>query len=95
MTIKQHINHGAIQKICHLHNGIFHHIHFVTLWQFYCHIPLRYSQKKTTESKKINFCVYMAASAYRVKTKEVENRMFRYHCILRNTCMYKQSLLTK
>ena len=26
MTVKQHINHGAIQKVCHLHNGIFHSI---------------------------------------------------------------------
>ena len=26
MTIKQQINHGAIQKVCHLHNGIFHYI---------------------------------------------------------------------
>ena len=24
MAVKQHINHGAIQKVCHLHNGIFH-----------------------------------------------------------------------
>ena len=26
MTIKQKINHGAIQKVCPLHNGIFHSI---------------------------------------------------------------------
>ena len=24
MTVKQHVNHGAIQKVCHLRNGIFH-----------------------------------------------------------------------
>ena len=26
MTVKQHINHGAIQKVYHLHNSIFHSI---------------------------------------------------------------------
>ena len=26
MTVKQHINHGAIQKVCHFYNGIFHSI---------------------------------------------------------------------
>ena len=24
MTVKQHINHGVIQKVCHLRNSIFH-----------------------------------------------------------------------
>ena len=32
MIVKQHINHEAIQKICHLHNGIFRSIN---LSQFY------------------------------------------------------------
>ena len=27
MTIKQQLNHGTIQKVGHLHNGIFHPIH--------------------------------------------------------------------
>ena len=27
MTVKQQTNYGIIQKLCHLHNGIFHHIH--------------------------------------------------------------------
>ena len=26
MTVKEQISHGVIQKICHLHNGIFHSI---------------------------------------------------------------------
>ena len=34
MTAK-HINHGAIQKVYHLYNGIFHSINRVTLSQFY------------------------------------------------------------
>ena len=25
--VKQQINHGTIQRLCHLHNGIFHPIH--------------------------------------------------------------------
>ena len=27
MTMKQQITHGAIQELCHLHDGIFHPIH--------------------------------------------------------------------
>ena len=27
MTVKQQSNHGAIQKVRHLHNGIFYPIH--------------------------------------------------------------------
>ena len=33
---KKQIKHGAIQKVCHLHNGIFQPIQlFATLCQFY------------------------------------------------------------
>ena len=37
MIIKQQINHGAIHKVCHLHNDIFGAIHFtrVTFCRFY------------------------------------------------------------
>ena len=36
MTKQKQIKHEAIQKVCHLHNGIFHPIQlFVTLCQFY------------------------------------------------------------
>ena len=27
MAIQQPVNHGTIQKVCYLHNGIFHPIH--------------------------------------------------------------------
>ena len=37
----------------------------------------------------------MAASAYHVIPKEVENCVFRHNCIFRQTCMYKQPTLTK
>ena len=35
MTIKQQINHGTIEKVCHLHNGIYYPFTQVTLCQFY------------------------------------------------------------
>ena len=35
MTVKQHINHGAIQKVCRLHNGTFYSINRVTLSLFF------------------------------------------------------------
>ena len=37
----------------------------------------------------------MAASTYRVISKEVESRVFRRNRIFRHTCMYKQPILTK
>ena len=37
----------------------------------------------------------MAASAYHVILKEVENRVIRHNCIFRHTYMYKQPILTK
>ena len=71
MTIKQQINHGTIQKICYLHNGIFHSIYlchtFVTLSS-----PLCYSLKITNYGmiNKYNNFFYMNASAYHVISKE-------------------------
>ena len=41
------------------------------------------------------FLVYMAASAYHVISKELENRVFRHNRIFRHKCMYKQTILTK
>ena len=37
----------------------------------------------------------MAASAYHVISKEVENHIFRPNLIFRHTCMYKQPTLRK
>ena len=40
MTIKQQLNHGTIQKVGHLHNGIFHPIHIChTLSILLFHVP--------------------------------------------------------
>ena len=36
----------------------------------------------------------MAAPAYRVISKEVENQIFKHNWIFRHTCVYKQSTLT-
>ena len=72
MTLKQEINHRTIQKACHLHNGIFHSIN---LYHTLCHTinPLCYSLKITNyEMREKNiFCIYMAASARHVISKEV------------------------
>ena len=37
----------------------------------------------------------MAASSYRVISKEVENQIFRHNWIFKHTCVYKKSTLTK
>ena len=88
MTVKTHINlHIALQKVCHLHNGIFHSInlcHILSILLY--HLPLCYSLKVTK---------YMAASLYHVILKEIENRVFRLNHIFRHACIYKQSMLTK
>ena len=61
MTRKQQINHGAIQSVCHFHNGIIYSINYVTLCQFYTlSPPLCYSLKLTNygmREKRI-FCIY-------------------------------------
>ena len=62
MTIKQQINHGDIQKVCHLHNDIFHSIHLChTLPTLLYHLPCIIKNIKN-----------MAASEYHVISKEVE-----------------------
>ena len=43
MTIKQQINHGVIQKVCHSHNGVFRYFHLchtlpILLYHFSCAI---------------------------------------------------------
>ena len=91
MTIKQQINHGTIQNVCHLHNEIFHVIHLC--YNFALSPPQWYSLKITNcgmREKKI-FCLYGCW----IMWQEVENRIFRPNHIFRHTCMNKQSILTK
>ena len=61
MTVKQHFNHGAIQKLCHLHNGVFHFIRLCHTFLILTLSPLlSYSPKITNygvREKKI-FCMY-------------------------------------
>ena len=40
------INHGAIQKVCHLHKGSFHSIHLCHTVNFTLSLPLCYSFTK-------------------------------------------------
>ena len=61
MTIKQQVNHGAIQKVCLLHNDIFHPIDLChTLCQFYAFtspVLLTIKTNYGMREKKI-FCIY-------------------------------------
>ena len=61
--------------------GFFITFNFVTLCQFYSlNSPVLYTKLhyKTTEGEKRNFFAYMAASSYRVMSKQVENGIFRH-----------------
>ena len=96
MTVKQHINYGAIQKVCHSHDGFFDSINLchtfsILLYHLSCVIHLK---QQTMEREKRRVFVYMAASAYHVISKEVENCVFRHNHIFRRTFMYKQPILT-
>ena len=99
MTVEQHIKDGAIQKVCHLHNGIFNSINLtcITLSQFYFITSLVLHSRKTTDyrMREKNILINLAASAYYVTSKEVENRVFRHNRIFRQTCMHKQPIFTK
>ena len=54
MAIKQQIKHGAIQKVCHLHND---HTLSILLYHFLCVIHLTSSRNYRMREKKI-FCIY-------------------------------------
>ena len=112
MTVKQHINYGAIQKVCHSHDGIFHsinrcHTFSILLYHLSCVIHLKqqtllyhlscviHLKQQTMEREKRRVFLYMAASAYHVISKEVENCVFRHNHIFRRTFMYKQPILTR
>ena len=45
--------------------------------------------------RKEDFFVYISDSAYRIRSKEVENHIFRLNFIFRYTCMYQLPILTK
>ena len=76
MTIKQQINYGAIQKVCHFYNEIFHSIDLChTLLILHYHFPLFIKNNKQWNDRL--FFVYMATLAYHAISKEVENRIFK------------------
>ena len=59
MTIRQQMSHETIQKVCHLHNGIFQLIqlrHTILLDHFPCAIP-QTSLRNYRMREKI-FCIY-------------------------------------
>ena len=63
----------TIQKVCHLYNGIFHQLNFVTLCQFYSITSSMLFPKfyEAIEWEKRRLFAYMAASTYHVISKEV------------------------
>ena len=68
----------------------------VTLSQFYSITSIvLFTKNNKLWNKRKNIFVCMAASAYHVISKEVENWVFRHNCIFRHTCLYKQPILTK
>ena len=90
MTIKKQIKHGAIQNVCHLHMAFFTQFNFVTLCQFTLSLLLCYSLNFT------RMRTYMAASAYHVISKEVENHIITSGTIeFLYTYLFKQPSLTK
>ena len=77
MTIKEQIRHGAIQKVCNLHNGTLSHFANFTLSLPLCK-SLNFTKKLYNERKE-DFFAYMAASAYCVISQEVENQIVRHN----------------
>ena len=82
MTIKQQIIHGDIQKVCHLicdNNIVILLIFFIpftciTLCQFYfITSPVLLKKISNYGMRKMKIFVYMAASAYHIIFKEIEN----------------------
>ena len=81
MTVKQHINQGAIQKVCQFL------LTCLTLSQF-LFIPslvlFTKNYKLWKERKETFFCIHDCFN-YHVISKEVENRVFRHNRIFRQT----------
>ena len=71
MTVKQQINHGAI------------FIPFIwSHYQFYSFTsPVLFTKDNKLCIREKKICLYMTASVYPVRSKEVENRTFRHKCL--------------
>ena len=86
MTVKQQSDHGVIEKVCHLRNGIFHSINLCHTSQFYSitSLVLFTKHNKLWNERKEGF-LYMAASTYHIISEEVENRVFKHDLTFRRT----------
>ena len=93
ITVKQHSNHWVIQEVCHLHNGIFHSINLCHTFSIYSMTSLVLFIMLFIREKK--FSGYIAASAYHVMSRELENCVLRHSRVFIHTCIYKQPMLTK
>ena len=69
------------------HSTLSHFVNFTLLILLY--YLLNFTKRLQKERKEI-FFAYMAASSYRVMSKQVENGIFRHKWIYRHTCMRKQ-----
>ena len=101
MTINQHINHGAIQNVCHLHNCIFHVINLGhTLSILFPCILLPMKNNKLWNERKEDFLYIWLLQRITLHQRR-QNRIFRRLHILDaiaflDAHLYiKQPILTK
>ena len=59
------INHGEIQKACHLHNDTFHSIHLCPFKRYYYHLPCAMKIVKLWNEKNKDFLFYGSFSVSR------------------------------
>ena len=89
MIVKQHINHGAIQKVCHLHNGICPSVNlYHTFLNFTLSPPLCYSLKITNYGMR-EIWLLQRITLYQRRLKIVSLDTIAY------LETYKQPILTK
>ena len=73
MTVKRHINHRAIHKVCHLHNSIFHSINLCHTFSILLyHLPCYLLKVTNCGMGEMKIFVYMAVSAYGGISKELD-----------------------
>ena len=99
MTKKQQTQHGAIEKVCHLHNKFFYPIHLYTLCQSYSITsPVLFTKniRLWNEWKEDFLYIWLLRVIWHhVISKELKNHIFRHNCIFRHTCMHKHPMLKK
>ena len=94
MTIKQHINHGAIQNVCHLHNCIFMSLTSVTLCQFYSPIILLPTKNNKLWNERKEDFLYMWLLQRITLYQRRHNRIFRRLHIFRRNRIFRHMYIS-